>query len=68
VQTRRQSQDIHVHSVDSDSGVEDVYAGEAMHDCNILMNDNIQAELGTMYIETAEDIAIEKAMWEEWDY
>jgi hypothetical protein len=42
---------------------------EAMHDCNVHMNDNFQAELGTMYIEIPEGIAMAKAMpgEPEWD-
>ena len=42
--------------------VKDVYADEAKHEYNVHINNSSQAELGTLYTETPEDIAMEKAM------
>ena len=44
-----------------------MYADGAIHECNVHMNKSSQAELCTLYTETPEDSAMEKAMPEEWD-
>ena len=63
-QGQRQCEDI--YAVDSDSSFKDVYADKAIHECNEHMNSS-QAELGTLYTVTPEDIAMEKTMSEEWE-
>ena len=62
-QSQRQSEDLYI--VDSGSSFKDVYADEAIHECNVHMNSSFQAELGTLYTETPEDIAMEEAISEE---
>ena len=56
-----------IYAVDSDSSFKDVYADKAIHECDVHMNSSFQAELGMLYTVTPEDIAMEKAMLEEWD-
>ena len=63
-QGQRQCEDI--YAVDSDSSFKDVYVDKAIHECNEHMNSS-QAELGTLYTVTPEDIAMEKTMSEEWE-
>ena len=65
-QSQRQSED--VYNVGSDNSLKKIYVNEATHECNVHMNDYLLAELGTLYTETPEDIAMEKAMSEEWDH
>ena len=55
-QSQRRIVDIYI--VDSCSSFKDVYADEAIHECNVHMNNSSQTELGTLYTETPEDIAI----------
>ena len=59
-QSQRQRQDI--YTINSGSSFKDVYADATIHECDVHMNNSSQAELGMLYTETPEDIAMEKAV------